>query len=198
MRIVIATGNAGKIREVREALAGVRGLELLTHEELGAWPEVRETGETFEENALIKARALSDRFGMAALADDSGLLVDALGGEPGVRSSRYAGPEGDSERNMDRLMAGLDGVPEERRTARFACVMALALPDGDARVTRGECEGRILTTRRGAGGFGYDPVFLPTGHDRSMAELSLEEKNAISHRGKALRAMAELINGVKL
>lgn len=195
VRLVIATRNAGKIREMREALADVPGLELLTYDEVGGWPEVEETGGTLEENAALKARSLAARFGMPALADDSGLLVDALGGGPGVRSSRYAGPEGDSERNMDRLLAELRGVPEERRTARFACVMALALPGGATRVTRGECEGRILTGRRGSGGFGYDPVFQPLGYDRSMAELSLEEKNAISHRGKAMRAMREVILG---
>ncbi len=193
--MVLATRNTGKIREIRQTLADVPGLELLTCEDLGGWPEVEETGETLEENAVAKARALSRRFGTAALADDSGLEVDALGGEPGVRSSRYAGPEGDSERNMDRLLAELEGVPEARRTARFVCVMALALPGGETRMTRGTCEGRILAGRRGKGGFGYDPIFLPAGFDRSMAELSLREKNAISHRGKALRAMKELLAG---
>jgi len=176
-----------------KALADVPGLELLTFDDLGQWPEVEETGETLKENATMKARALCERFGVAALADDSGLMVDAIGGEPGVHSSRYAGPEGDPERNMDRLLAELDGVPEERRTARFVCVMALAPPGGETRLTRGTCEGLILAGRRGKGGFGYDPVFLPAGFERSMAQLSLQEKNAISHRGKALRAMKKVI-----
>jgi XTP/dITP diphosphohydrolase len=197
MEIVIATRNRGKIREIREAL-DVGGVTLRTFEEFEDWPETEETGATLEDNALIKAFALRDGFGLASLADDSGLLVDRLGGHPGVHSSRYAGPEGDAERNMDRLLAELEGVPGSGRSARFACVLALALPGGDVHVTRGECEGNILTERRGAGGFGYDPVFMPAGFDRSMAELSVEDKNAISHRGKALRAMKDVITDLNL
>lgn len=192
LEIIIATRNNGKIREIRDVLDPL-GLRLRTFEEFEDFGEPEETGSTLEENALIKAEELRDRFGLPALADDSGLLVDALDGRPGVHSSRYAGPEGDPERNMDRLLSELEGVPEPERTARFFCVMALALPGGEARLTRGECEGLILTGRRGLGGFGYDPVFMPAGFERSMAELTLEEKNAISHRGKALRAMSEII-----
>lgn len=195
MEIVIATKNTGKIREIREALE-VAGLRLHTFEEFDGWPEPEETGETLEENALIKAYAMRDAIGLPALSDDSGLLVDALGGRPGVHSSRYAGPEGDAERNMDRLLSELGGVPPARRNARFECVMTLALADGTVHVARGECEGTILTARRGTGGFGYDPVFMPEGFDRSMAELTLEEKNAISHRGKALRAMKAIIESI--
>jgi XTP/dITP diphosphohydrolase len=188
MDLILATRNAGKIREIAEILF-IPGLRLHTFSEFEDWPELVETGDTLEDNAVLKADALTRRFGMPALADDSGLLVDRLGGRPGVHSSRYAGPEGDAEKNMGRLLSELDGVPETERTARFACVIALALPGADVRLTRGECEGTILIGRRGTGGFGYDPVFRPEGFERSMAELSLEEKNAISHRGKALRAM---------
>jgi non-canonical purine NTP pyrophosphatase (RdgB/HAM1 family) len=190
MELIIATRNKGKIREIDEALS-MPGLRLLTFEEFDDFPEPEETGSTLEENALIKARAVSERFGKPALADDSGLLVDRLGGRPGVCSSRYAGPEGDPERNMDRLLSELEGVPAAERTARFSCIIALVIPGGEERLTHGECKGRILEERRGAGGFGYDPVFLPDGFDRSMAELTLEEKNAISHRGKALRTMRQ-------
>jgi len=192
MELILATSNDGKIREMARLL-DLPGLEIRTFGDFDRWPDIEETGETLEENALLKAESLRDSLGMPALADDSGLLVDHLGGRPGVTSSRYAGPEGDSDKNMERLLAELKGVPETGRTARFACVMALALPGGVTRLTRGECEGTILTERHGAGGFGYDPVFRPVGFDRSMAELSIEEKNAISHRGKALRAMKEVI-----
>ncbi len=188
MEIVIASRNPGKIREIREAL-DVPGVELLTYEDLGDWPEPEETGSTFEENAVIKATALSERFSRAALADDSGLMVDHLDGRPGVHSSRYAGPEGNAERNIDRLLQEMKGVPPERRGARFICVMALVSPDGQTIITSGTCEGTILSGRRGTGGFGYDPVFEPAGFNRSMAQLSLEKKNSISHRGKALASM---------
>jgi XTP/dITP diphosphohydrolase len=188
MQIVIATMNPGKVREIRGVL-DVPGVELLTSEELGEWPEPEETGTTLEENATIKARTLSEMFDRAALADDSGLFVDHLGGRPGVHSSRYAGPEGDAEQNMELLLRELEGVPETERTASFQCVVALAIPGRDVVLTRGKCEGRILNKKNGTGGFGYDPVFLPDGFDRSMAELSPEAKNRISHRGKALRAM---------
>lgn len=193
MELLIASRNPGKISEIRDVL-DIPGLQILTREELGDWPEPEETGADLEANAVIKATALRDLFDRAALADDSGLEVDALGGRPGVRSSRYAGPEGDADRNMARLLSELEGVADEDRTARFACVMALVLPSGSIETTRGVCEGRILTERRGSGGFGYDPVFLPEGFDMTMAELSIEEKNRISHRGKALRAMRDLLS----
>ena len=195
MDLIIATENPGKISEIREVLA-MPGLILHAFDELQDWPETEETGRTLEENAVKKARAALGHFGLPSLADDSGLLVDHLDGRPGVYSSRYAGPEGDPERNMDLLLSELEGVAEERRSARFVCVMALALPGMELRITTGSCEGAILTCRRGEGGFGYDPVFLPEGSERSMAELSLEEKNAISHRGRALRAMREILEGL--
>lgn len=192
MDLVLATKNPGKIREMRDVLV-IPGVVLHTFEEFPDWPELEETGETLEENAVLKAEALRDRYSIDALADDSGLLVGHLGGRPGVRSSRYAGPDGDSGKNIDRLLAELEGVPGKERGARFACVIALAGAGGGLRLARGECEGVILEERRGAGGFGYDPVFRPIGYDRSMAELPLEEKNAISHRGRALREMRLLM-----
>lgn len=195
MDLAIATRNHGKMREMAAAL-DIPGLRVLTPAEAGEWPEVEETGATFQENAVLKAEALRDLKGAAALADDSGLMVDALAGEPGVRSSRYAGPEGDSEKNMDLLLERLAGVPPLERTARFACVMALALTDGELVITRGELEGSIAEARRGSGGFGYDPVFVPLGYERTLAELSLKEKNAISHRGKALSRMRVVLAGL--
>jgi len=191
MDLVIASKNAGKIREIKEVL-DLPGLTLLTFEDLGGWPDPEETGQTLEQNAAIKAAELRDRFSRAALADDSGLEVDYLQGRPGIHSSRYAGPEGDSERNIDKLLGELDGVKPADRTARFRCVVALSM-EGDTRLSRGACEGTILEARRGTGGFGYDPVFQPLGFTRTMAELSLQQKNEISHRGKALRAMRAIL-----
>jgi XTP/dITP diphosphohydrolase len=196
--LVIATRNPGKIREIRGAV-DLPGLVVHTFEEFSGWPRVDEVGRTLEENAVIKATVLRDHFGMHALADDSGLEVDFLAGRPGVLSSRYAGPEEDPDRNIDLLLRELEAVPENLRTARFVCVIALALTEGGFRVASGECLGTILPERRGTGGFGYDPVFRPAGFSRSMAELSLQEKNSISHRGRALRGMItvleELISG---
>jgi XTP/dITP diphosphohydrolase len=195
MDLIIATRNAGKIREIRGAL-DTPGLVLHTFEEFSGWPRVDEVGRTFEENAIIKAEALRDRFNMYTVADDSGLEVNFLEGRPGVLSSRYAGPEEDPERNIDLLLEELTSVPESWRSARFVCVIALALADKGFRITRGECLGTILPERRGTGGFGYDPVFRPAGFSSSMAELSLEEKNSISHRGKALREMKKVLEGL--
>jgi XTP/dITP diphosphohydrolase len=192
MDLIIATRNAGKIREIRGAL-DLPGLILHTSEEFSEWPRVDEVGQTMEENAVIKAEALRDHFNMHAIADDSGLEVNFLEGRPGALSSRYAGPEEDPDRNIDLLLMELEAVPENWRSARFVCIIALALADNGIRITKGECLGTILPERRGANGFGYDPVFRPAGYSRSMAELSLEEKNAISHRGKALREMKAVL-----
>jgi XTP/dITP diphosphohydrolase len=194
MEIVLATRNEGKIREIREVL-DIPGLTLRSFEEFDEWPEFEETGDTLEENALLKAFTLRNTSGLPALADDSGLEVDILSGKPGVHSSRYAGPEGDAEKNMDRLLAELEGVAPDRRTARFVCVIALAFPGGEVHMARGECEGAILEARKGEGGFGYDPIFRPARFKKSMAELTLEKKNSISHRGRALRAMKEILVG---
>ena len=192
MNLIIATGNPGKAGEIREILK-MPGLIMLGPEDFVGWPEVEETGKTFEENARLKAEALRSFTGMNSLAEDSGLMVDCLGGRPGVFSSRYAGPEGDASRNIERLLSELKGVPAEKRTARFHCAVALSLADGRLYLAEGDCQGTILTERRGSGGFGYDPVFAPRGLNRSMAELSPEEKNEVSHRGEALRAIREII-----
>lgn len=193
MELVIATRNEGKISEIQRLL-DVPDLVLRTFRDFDEWPDPEESGDTLEENARIKARAVCEHFGLPAMADDSGLMVEYLDGRPGVHSSRYAGPEGDSLKNIDRLLKELKGVEEKERSAFFECVIVLALPDGSMKTARGRCEGRILTRRRGSGGFGYDPVFLPRGYGRSMAELTTEEKNAISHRGKALRSIRSVID----
>lgn len=192
VRLVLATLNRGKILEIERLLSGL-ALELLTSKDFENWPELEETGLTFEENAAQKARALAGWSGLAALADDSGLEVDALGGSPGVRSSRYAGGEGDSEANMALLLDEMKGISDDQRRARFVCVISLCSPDGKSLEIRETCEGIITTEQRGTAGFGYDPVFVPEGMDRTVAQLSLEEKNAISHRGKALRRLRDLL-----
>lgn len=190
--VIVATANPGKIEEIRHALA-LPGWEFLTASDLGAEAlEVKETGSTFLENARLKSRAYREAFGMAALADDSGLEVDALLGAPGVCSSRYAGEDASDAENNAKLLAALRGVPAEQRTARFRCVMVFVDEDGAETVAEGVCEGAIALSPRGSGGFGYDPLFLPRATPkRTMAELGIEEKNAISHRGNALRLLRD-------
>lgn len=196
MKLVLASRNEGKRREAEEILAPL-GFRLCGPEEAGVGAEVEfpEEGDTFEQNAQSKARALQALVGGWCLADDSGLAVDALGGAPGVRSARYArsggrGPARDRA-NLEKLLRELSGVAGAQRTARFVCVVALVGPGGVCLLTRGECQGRIIESPRGRGGFGYDPVFVPAGTTLTMAELSSEDKNRISHRGRALRALAE-------
>jgi XTP/dITP diphosphohydrolase len=189
-RVVIASTNAGKVIEIRQILSGL-GLELLAAGEVGGWPEIHETGTTYRDNALLKGRSVAGLTGIAALADDSGIEVDALGGEPGVYSARFAGPQATDEANNALLIARLRGVPQERRTARYRCVAVVVTPEGREYVGEGTCEGRIAFEPRGSGGFGYDPWFIPEGETRTMADLAPEEKDAISHRGKALRQLAE-------
>lgn len=186
--VVLATQNRDKIREIRYILAGVE-VPFLTFEDFADWPDVEEEGATFKENALIKARAVAAFAGMRALADDSGLQVDYLEGEPGIHSARYAGPSGDYGANNRKLLAALEGVPRERRRARFVCWAALVSPKGAEHTAEGVIDGTILEQPRGPGGFGYDPVFVPEGMDRTMSELSEEEKNAMSHRTRALRKL---------
>lgn len=194
-RVVVATRNTGKLAEIRSAL-DFPGWRFHTMDELGAFPEVEETGDTFLDNARLKAFAARERFAIAALADDSGLEVDALQGAPGVRSSRYAGEPSSDERNNAKLLAALAEVQEAERTARFRCAMVFVDEDGNAVHADGTCEGRIGFEMRGTGGFGYDPLFLPQATPgRAMAELDMAEKNAISHRGAALRALREMLAG---
>lgn len=183
--IVLATANPGKIREFARLLAeGGLPLRTLGLDEVGleAPPE---TEATFAANAILKARHAATHSGLPALADDSGLEVDALGGAPGVRSARYAGEPADEAANRRRLIAALADVPEAARGGRFRCAIAIALPDGTVEVVEAACEGTVLTAPRGAGGFGYDPLFLVAGHGATLAEMSLAEKNAISHRARA-------------
>ena len=190
-RWAVATGNAGKLREIRAILFDL-DLELVGLADLPA-VELPEEGDDYTANALAKARAVARASGMPALADDSGLEVDALGGGPGPRSARYGGPGQDDAGRVARLLEDLAGVPRERRGARFVCVAALAGPDGSARTARGECAGRILTAPRGAGGFGYDPVFWVEELGAAMSELPAALKNRISHRGRAFGALREPI-----
>jgi XTP/dITP diphosphohydrolase len=193
-RLLLASGNPGKLRELRAILRGLP-VELvgLADAGAGAPPEVAETGATFLDNALKKARAYASWSGLAAVADDSGLEVDALGGVPGVRSARYAGEGATDQANLDKLLAELAGVPPERRTARFRCAAVLVDRDLGEWSAEGTWEGRLLAAPRGTGGFGYDPVFVPDGWDRTSAEVDPATKDAASHRGKAFRALRPAI-----
>ncbi|HZF96947.1 MAG TPA: RdgB/HAM1 family non-canonical purine NTP pyrophosphatase [Pseudoxanthomonas sp.] len=185
-KLVLASSNRGKLKELRELLAG-SPLELLPQSELGV-DDAEETGATFVENALIKARHACLTTGLPALADDAGLCVDALGGAPGLYSARYAGGHGDVQRNIDKLLATMADVPDERRGARFHCVLVLLRRHDDPQplIVEGQWRGCILRERRGGGGHGYDPVFLDPVHGQSVAEMSSTLKNRLSHRGLAL------------
>lgn len=194
--VVVASANHGKLAEIRSTLDFPHWRFKPAAELDEEWPSPEEDGETFEDNARIKARAAFQRFGLAALADDSGLEVDALDGEPGVYSSRYAGPCADDAENNRRLLLALREFPEGKRAARFRCTVVFIASDGTETVATGTCEGRIGFEPRGEHGFGYDPLFEPDatpGH--TMAELSLAEKNAISHRGAALRELRRKLSG---
>ena len=197
MLICAATGNAGKLKEIRRILEA-QGHEVKSQKELGITLEPEETGTTFAENALIKAKAICEASGLPTLADDSGLMVEALGGAPGVYSARYCGRHGDDEANNDKLLAELAGVEEGKRAAKFVSAVCLYLPEGRFVTYLGECPGRVIFERRGTNGFGYDPLFVPdevglaeggvrpNTEDRTYAELEAIEKDAISHRGKAM------------
>ncbi|HZB59747.1 MAG TPA: RdgB/HAM1 family non-canonical purine NTP pyrophosphatase [Actinomycetota bacterium] len=193
-RLLLASANQGKLRELRTILDGLP-VELvgLAEAGLGEPPEVEETGATFLENALLKGRAYAAWSGLAAVADDSGLEVDALGGAPGVRSARYAGPGASDQANLDKLLAELTGVPPERRTARFRCAAVLVDPAAGEWHAEAAWEGRLLDAPRGSGGFGYDPVFLPDGWELTSAEVDQAAKDAASHRGQAFRSLRPAI-----
>jgi XTP/dITP diphosphohydrolase len=188
LEIVIATRNPGKVKEIERIMAGLP-VRWLTWRDFRDWPEVEENGATFRENALIKARAVAGFTGLPALADDSGLEVEALGGAPGVFSARYAGEQADDRMNVARLLEEMRDVPPERRGARFVCRAALFFPQGRCLEAEGTCRGTIADAPRGEGGFGYDPVFIPQGYDLSFAELPPREKDSLSHRGRALAAL---------
>ncbi|MBW5482283.1 RdgB/HAM1 family non-canonical purine NTP pyrophosphatase [Streptomyces bambusae] len=193
-RLILATRNAGKIAELRAILSDAG----LPHELVGSdaypdVPDVKETGVTFAENALLKARTLARATGLPAVADDSGLCVDVLGGAPGIFSARWAGSHGDDRANLELLLAQLADIDDAHRGAHFACAAALALPDGTERVVEGRLLGHLRHTPAGTGGFGYDPILQPQNDTRTCAELTPAEKNAISHRGQAFRALVPVI-----
>ncbi len=197
MKVVLATRNRGKIREIKDILSHIEGLEILTLDDFPGIDLPPEDGETFRDNALKKARYVSHKTSLPALADDSGLEVDALGGRPGVYSSRYAGPDATDEENVKRLLDELRDVPFEERTARFRCVIAIVYPSGREETFEGVLEGTIATEPSGKGGFGYDPVFFVPSMGKTIASISSVEKNRISHRGIALmKARESLLRGV--
>ena len=188
MKVLLATRNAGKLAELRRMLEG-GPVEVLGLADVPAFPDAPETGATFAENALAKARDAAAATGLPAVADDSGLTVDALNGMPGVLSARWAGRHGDDLANLHLVLAQLADVPDERRGAAFVCAAALVAPGGREIVVHGEWPGRIIRAPRGTNGFGYDPIFVPDGEARTSAELTPQEKDAASHRGRALRAL---------
>lgn len=190
MKIIAATKNKNKLREFGEIL---KGFEIISQEEAGVDIDVEETGTTFEENSYLKAKAIYDITGITTIADDSGLCVDALNGEPGVYSARYGGEGYDDKGRVQLLLENMKDVPNEERTARFVCVITLVGDEG-VLTARGECEGRIDYEPKGENGFGYDPVFYVDRFEKTLAEVTPEEKNSISHRGKALKIFAEKLN----
>lgn len=190
-QLVFATNNAHKLDEVRKILGGK--FDVLSLKEIGCNDDIAETAETFEGNALIKARYIHDKYGYDCFADDSGLEIDALGGAPGVYSARYAGEAHDSEKNMAKVLEQLQGI--ENRTARFRTVIALIL-DGKEYLFEGEITGRIIEERRGAGGFGYDPIFIPDGETRTFAEMDDAQKNGISHRARAVKKLVAFLDSL--
>jgi XTP/dITP diphosphohydrolase len=192
--IVLATRNPKKIEEIRRILES-SGIVIRTLEDFPGCPDVAEDGRTFEANAVKKAVAVARYTGRTALADDSGLEVDALGGAPGVFSARYAGEEADDRRNLAKLLDAMRFVSDEERRAKFICCIALGFPDGTARTFVGTVAGTLAREPRGTGGFGYDPVFFPIGESRTFAEMDDDEKDAISHRGRALRAVRRHLTG---
>jgi XTP/dITP diphosphohydrolase len=197
MRVVLATQNAHKLVEMRRILdeAGV-DIELVGTDEFPGLTDVAETGSTFAANALLKARSVCAETGLPAIADDSGLGVDALNGMPGIFSARWSGSHGDDFANLNLLLGQLTDVPDARRGAAFHCAAAVVLPDGTERVVEGTIDGTLIREPRGSNGFGYDPIFVPVGESRTTAEMSAEEKDAISHRGRAMRALVPVLREI--
>jgi XTP/dITP diphosphohydrolase len=193
-RLVLATGNEHKLAELSRILAvGGAGADLAGLAEFPGVPQVAETGATFGENALLKARSVAEFTGLPVVADDSGLCVDALNGMPGVLSARWSGRHGDDDGNLRLVLAQVADVPDERRGAHFACAAALVLPSGREHVSEGALHGSLTRAARGSNGFGYDPIFVPAGSELTTAQMTPEAKDAISHRGRALRALAPVI-----
>ena len=196
MKILLATQNQGKVRELRDLLVD-EAIEVLSLRDIPNWEDIEENGVTFADNAALKAREAVRRTGLIALADDSGLEVDALEGAPGVYSARFAGEPKDDERNIDKLLQLLETTPGDQRTARFRCALVMATPLGEEFLTEGAVEGRILTERHGSDGFGYDPVFYLPEFARTMAELTMSEKNSLSHRAQAFRKVIPLLRNLR-
>jgi XTP/dITP diphosphohydrolase len=194
-KLLLATRNQGKIVEFRRILDALAPgkIELVGLDQFPDLHDVDETGTTFEENALLKAREMSEATGLPAIADDSGLCVDALNGDPGIFSARWSGTHGDDKANLEKVLDQLKDVPDEKRTAYFICVAALYLPSGETHCEEGRFYGTILRAPVGENGFGYDPIFQPEGLEISSAQMSAEEKDAMSHRGKSLRAIAPFV-----
>ncbi|MED0658985.1 XTP/dITP diphosphatase [Bacillus smithii] len=190
--VVIATKNKGKALEFEQMFQPFQ-IQVKTLLDLPEFPEIEETGATFEENAIIKAESVMKETKAMVMADDSGLVIDALDGRPGVYSARYAGPEKDDEANIQKVLRELEGVPLSKRTARFYCALALAIPGRETITVNGTCEGFITFEKKGANGFGYDPIFFVQGYGRTMAELLPNEKNKISHRAEALAKMRTIL-----
>ena len=195
-KIIFATKNAGKAHEFSQMMEKYE-VEVLSLLDIDYKDEIEETGITFEENALIKAREIALTYKATVIADDSGLAIDALNGEPGVYSARYAGDARNDAANMDKVLAALKDVPDHERTARFVCALAMVDANGKETVVRGTCEGKIGCAKRGSGGFGYDPIFYLQQHGKTMAELSKDEKNALSHRGAAFKQLEQMIGELR-
>lgn len=193
--VIIATKNPGKAREFEHIFAS-RGIEVKTLLDFPEIPEIEETGTTFEENAILKAEAISQALGKMVIGDDSGLMVDALEGRPGIYSARYAGEPKNDQNNTDKVLEELNNVPEEKRTARFYCALAVSIPGKETKTVSASCEGQILKERRGTNGFGYDPVFYVPEKGVAMAELSSDEKNKISHRANALKKLDVVLDSI--
>lgn len=193
-KIIIATKNKGKVNEFRDFFAphNIEVISLLDLDE--EIPDIEETGESFVENAAIKAEQISNRFQKTVLADDSGLVIDSLEGRPGIYSARYAGEPTDDQANIDKVLEEMKEIPEEERGARFVCVLAIAQPHEEPMFVTGYCEGRIQTEQSGENGFGYDPIFVPEGYEKTMAELDPAEKNQISHRKIAMNQLEQNIH----
>jgi XTP/dITP diphosphohydrolase len=191
--VIIATKNRGKAKEFEEIFAP-RGFVVRTLLDYPEITDIEETGHTFEENAILKAEAVASRLNKIVMSDDSGLIIDALDGRPGIYSARYAGEQKDDQANIDLVLKELAGIPSNKRKARFYCALALATPGKDTITVAGTCEGIILEERRGSNGFGYDPIFFVSGKGHSMAELSSVEKNKISHRANAIKMLDSILD----
>ncbi|MEE3362422.1 MAG: RdgB/HAM1 family non-canonical purine NTP pyrophosphatase [Anaerovoracaceae bacterium] len=194
MVIAAATKNAGKIKEIGK-ITEQFGFEIISRDDAGIDPalEIEENGSTFAENSLIKAKTVCELCGMPAVADDSGLMVDFLGGAPGVESARFAGEHGNDGKNNEKLLSLMKNAPDGKRGAKFVCVVTLVFPDGSVISAEGECRGTIAREPEGTGGFGYDPLFIPEGYEKTFAELGADVKNKISHRSRALMKLADLL-----